>query len=603
MTITPVSNTLYTFIIPDVPTGATVYELGPDFINLNGESIFGISYCLNYQGQVLQPFAAYGFVLDSSNGFLGAAPATSTNATDPHGLPGGVTTAHGFGRFGGTYANEFLSAWSNSSDGITYSLQYSIYTQDSQGALTSTNAATLFTGLTPVAIPSSVPWGNWGHSSQASLNDGKDLLALDSVDASGVEQLNFAFVAGDGATSPSFTYSDANWVAGNSYAWSLGGGTNQYNLLTEDTQAGQNASLHRTSISTLGSQSSDWTTPTSFSQIDRITWAASNGNTVLDLSGLENGSSAHQLSIVNWSTGAIGATLDESYTGTLYAGARVLALGAAANGSFLEYWVDSSGLKLEEVQIVNGALQVVDTFVLDANANGTASVANLGNGRVQVNWQVYSGDPTQAGATSVDKTEIVAICFMAGTRIRTPDGEAAIETLQPGDLVLTRDGAAKPVNWLGRQTVSLRFADPLRVLPIRIRAGALAEHTPARDLLVSPDHALLVEDTLIHAGALVNGRSITRETEVPEVFVYYHVELEDHALILAENTPAETFVDTVDRLNFDNWAEFQALYPGGKTVDELPYPRAKSHRQAPARIRAALDRRAADLCAAAAGAA
>ena len=48
-----------------------------------------------------------------------------------------------------------------------------------------------------------------------------------------------------------------------------------------------------------------------------------------------------------------------------------------------------------------------------------------------------------------------------------------------------------------------------------------------------------------------------RETNVPKVFTYYHVEIDDHSLIMAENTPAETFVDN-DRLNFDNWAEHEA---------------------------------------------
>jgi len=165
------------------------------------------------------------------------------------------------------------------------------------------------------------------------------------------------------------------------------------------------------------------------------------------------------------------------------------------------------------------------------------------------------------------------ICFMAGTLVRTADGEVAVESLKRGDLVLTHDGRSVPVDWLGRQTVSLRFADKTRVLPIRIRAGALAENVPSRDLLVSPDHAILVDGALIHASALVNGTSIVRETDVPMTFTYYHVEVEDHSLILAENTPAETFVDNVDRLNFDNWAEHEALYPNGKQVTELPYPR------------------------------
>jgi hypothetical protein len=185
-----------------------------------------------------------------------------------------------------------------------------------------------------------------------------------------------------------------------------------------------------------------------------------------------------------------------------------------------------------------------------------------------------------------------AVCFMAGTMIRTPSGEVPIENLKRGDLVVTNDGREVSVDWLGVQTVSLRFADKMRVLPIRIKAGALAENVPSRDLLVSPDHALLVAGALIQAGALVNGKSIVREINVPTTFTYFHVEVDDHSLILAENTPAETFVDNVHRLAFDNWAEHQALYPNGKHVNELPYPRAKSHRQVSVSIRVMLAGRA-----------
>jgi hypothetical protein len=128
-------------------------------------------------------------------------------------------------------------------------------------------------------------------------------------------------------------------------------------------------------------------------------------------------------------------------------------------------------------------------------------------------------------------------------------------------------------------------------------AGALGDNIPSRDLRLSPDHALLVEGVLIQAGALVNGTSIVRETSVPQLFTYYHVELDDHALILAENTPAETFVDNVDRLGFDNWAEHEALYPDGKPVEEMPFPRAKARRQVPSHVRAALDERALALLA------
>jgi hypothetical protein len=199
-----------------------------------------------------------------------------------------------------------------------------------------------------------------------------------------------------------------------------------------------------------------------------------------------------------------------------------------------------------------------------------------------------TGYETSLGSGGVGGTP----CFTAGTLIRTPNGEVAVESLKRGDRILTQDGRIATVDWLGIQTISIRFADKLRVLPIRIRAGAIAENVPSRDLRISPDHAILVEGALIQAGALVNSTSIVRETNVPKSFTYYHVEVEDHSLILAENTPAETFVDNVDRLGFDNWAEHEALYPNGKHVEELPYPRAKSHRQVPVRTRVILADRA-----------
>jgi hypothetical protein len=186
-------------------------------------------------------------------------------------------------------------------------------------------------------------------------------------------------------------------------------------------------------------------------------------------------------------------------------------------------------------------------------------------------------------------------CFLADTAIRTPLGDVSVKDLKIGDLITLSDGRTAPVRWLGVHTVSMAFADPLRFLPIRVKAHALGENLPARDLLLSSDHALLVEGLLIQAGALVNGVSIVREHRVPATFTYYHVEVADHSLLLAENLPAETFVDNVDRMAFDNWAEHQALYPDAPSIAEMEYHRAKAHRQVPQAIRSGLLARAASL--------
>ncbi|UFN49436.1 Hint domain-containing protein [Roseomonas sp. OT10] len=235
------------------------------------------------------------------------------------------------------------------------------------------------------------------------------------------------------------------------------------------------------------------------------------------------------------------------------------------------------------------------TVNLGADVGVPATVLGTSGGGIAVDvlgsTVVFTDVTLNVGDTVIITTEPVTVCFLAGTLVATPTGPRPIETLQAGDLVLTHDGHSAPVVWLGRQTVSTTFADPLSVAPIRIAAGALGEGLPQRDLYVSTDHALLLDGVLVQAGSLVNGSTIARQTALPERFTYYHVELADHALLLAEGVAAETFIDNASRRSFDNWAE----HPGDSTLTELPFPRAKSYRQLSSTLRARLAERAAAL--------
>lgn len=297
---------------------------------------------------------------------------------------------------------------------------------------------------------------------------------------------------------------------------------------------------------------------------------------------------------------------------------------SAANGNQISVGDPDNETLSVTLAVSNGTLTLNGTAGLTFGSGGNGTGAMTFTGSINdinaaLNGLSYRTDSTDTTAGDVndiltitsndgsllnsDNINIDVICFMPGTSIAVPGGEAKVETLRPGDLVMTAAGEAKAVRWIGRQTVSRVFADPLRVLPVRVKAGALGENVPCRDLLISPDHAVLVDGVLVQAGALVNGSSIVRESDVPQVYTYYHVELDDHSLILAENVAAETFIDNVNRLGFDNWAEHEALYPDGKPIEEMTFPRANSFRQVPQATRLRLATRGEALYGGAAAAA
>lgn len=144
------------------------------------------------------------------------------------------------------------------------------------------------------------------------------------------------------------------------------------------------------------------------------------------------------------------------------------------------------------------------------------------------------------------------ICFTPGTRIRTEDGARPVEAIQPGDLVQTRDNGLQEVLWVGsRRITGARLHAMPHLRPIRFRAGALGMDEPEADLVVSPQHRVLLrgrtaeglfntDEVLVAAEDLVNDRSIVRDHALRETR-YIHLLLPRHEVIWANGVATESF--------------------------------------------------------------
>jgi cyclophilin family peptidyl-prolyl cis-trans isomerase len=167
---------------------------------------------------------------------------------------------------------------------------------------------------------------------------------------------------------------------------------------------------------------------------------------------------------------------------------------------------------------------------------------------------------TAANLVFITDVTVTPPCFAASTRIATSRGEVSVEALRVGDEVSTQLGGPARINWLGHRRIDChRHIKPQSVWPVRIRVGAFAPGQPARDLFLSPEHAVFVDGILIPIRHLINGRTILQEAR--EKISYWHVELERHDVICAEGLPCETYLDTGNRSVFANAERVVQLFP------------------------------------------
>lgn len=227
---------------------------------------------------------------------------------------------------------------------------------------------------------------------------------------------------------------------------------------------------------------------------------------------------------------------------------------------------------------IDGGTGGDDFDTLDLRETGPFRLTNLcldadGNsqsGRVEL----LNENGNVIGGFEFREIERIVPCFTSCTMIATPRGEVPIERLVEGDKVITRDNGIQEIRWIGSKEVSAAMTVELpKLRPVRVAAGALGKGLPERDLVLSPNHrVLLMEDrvnmlfeepeVLSVVKHLVGREGICESAE--SCVTYWHVLFDRHEVILSNGAWSESFQPgdyTLKGIGAAQRAEVMALFP------------------------------------------
>lgn len=229
------------------------------------------------------------------------------------------------------------------------------------------------------------------------------------------------------------------------------------------------------------------------------------------------------------------------------------------------------------------------------------SGSSLPGGSLTVNYDDLNPENGQvvyrdASGTIVDtldfsNIENVVPCFAAGTLIKTLAGELPADEILPGDMVLTRDAGYQPVRWVGARSLSAaQLCARPDLQPVTITAGALGKSQPERDLIVSPQHRMLVchpqtqlwfgADEVLAAAVHLTCLDGVAQRVPQDGVTYVHLMFDDHQIINGDGAWSESFQpgrQTLDGMDAAQRDEIFSLFPELRgTTAERAYPAARA---------------------------
>ena len=182
---------------------------------------------------------------------------------------------------------------------------------------------------------------------------------------------------------------------------------------------------------------------------------------------------------------------------------------------------------------------------------------------------------TAVSATALTEGTTAVVCFGSDALIETANGPVAAGALEIGDKVLTRDNGYQPIRWIGQRVLdenTLRERPALT--PIRIRAGALGRGLPTSDLIVSPQHRILVRsqiaermfgtrEVLVAAKQLLVSEGIDIANDMTQI-TYVHFLFDDHQIVVSNGAETESLYtgeEALKSVSPEARAEIMALFP------------------------------------------
>ena len=201
----------------------------------------------------------------------------------------------------------------------------------------------------------------------------------------------------------------------------------------------------------------------------------------------------------------------------------------------------------------------------------------------------FEGDwpPSGTTLTPVDNTDqdsaSMIMCFTRGTKLTTSTGDVAIEELQVGDLVQTLDHGLQPIQWIGtRKLGKAELLAAPNMVPIRVRQGALGNGLPEQDLIVSPQHRILIKSQISErmfgkAEVLVAAKHLTdidgiELAEDLEDVEYIHVLCAQHEILFSNGAATESLYTGPQALKSISEAARQEVFALFPELKERDYP-------------------------------